>query len=199
MRIKSSIKYLKILDFTLRTLRLCGRIISRKGAKFAKKELKRQLKFQPLIHIKIIKITNMIKLILTFALAVMLFSACESIEKTANVSPKTENIAAQNEIKQISIEQTQTAVKTENAQFIDVRTPEEYAGGHAPKTSNLPLDNLENSLSKLDKGKPVYIICQTGRRSQKGAEILQKAGFTDIYNINGGTSEWMQAGFPTEK
>ncbi len=51
MRIKSRIKYLKILGFTLRTLRLCGRIISRKGAKFAKKELKRQLKFQPLIHI----------------------------------------------------------------------------------------------------------------------------------------------------
>lgn len=44
-----------------------------------------------------------------------------------------------------------------------------------------------------------YVICQTGRRSQKGAEILQKAGFKNIYNINGGTSAWENAGFPTEK
>lgn len=140
-----------------------------------------------------------IKLTLVFALAVMLFSACENVETAATVPPKTENVAAQNEIKQISVEPAQTAVKAENAQFIDVRTPEEYAGGHAPTTLNLPLDNLENSLSKLDKDKPVYVICQTGRRSQKGAEILQKAGFTDIYNISGGTGEWIKAGLPTEK
>ena len=84
-------------------------------------------------------------------------------------------------------------------QFIDVRTPEEYKGGHAPKAENFPLDELENLTAKLDREKPVYVICETGRRSQKGAEILQKNGFTDITNIQGGTSGWIAAGFETEK
>lgn len=84
-------------------------------------------------------------------------------------------------------------------QFIDVRTPEEYRSGHAPKADAFPLDTLERDLVNLDRDKPVYVICQTGRRSQKGAEILQRAGFGEIYNVAGGTSAWMNAGFPIEK
>jgi rhodanese-related sulfurtransferase len=86
-----------------------------------------------------------------------------------------------------------------DAQFIDVRTEAEYAGGHGTNAAHFPLDALENDLSKLDKNKPVYVICQTGRRSQKGAEILQKAGFKEIYNIIGGTSAWLEAGLLVEK
>ncbi|MGI8786321.1 MAG: rhodanese-like domain-containing protein, partial [Pyrinomonadaceae bacterium] len=98
-----------------------------------------------------------VKLILTLVLAAGLFSACEKSETAAIVPQKTENIAAQNEIKQISVEQAQTQVKAENVQFIDGRTPEEYANGHTPKALNLPLDNLESDLTKLDKSKPVYV------------------------------------------
>lgn len=105
----------------------------------------------------------------------------------------------QNEIKQITVAMAKDAAGGTDAQFIDVRTTEEYAGGHAVKAVHFPLDALEKDLSKLDKDKPVYVICQTGRRSQKGAEILQKAGFKDIYNVEGGTSAWTSAGFPTEK
>lgn len=103
------------------------------------------------------------------------------------------------EIKQVTVQETSEAVKKENVQFIDVRTPEEYAGGHAPKVVNYPLDKIETDLAKLDKNKPVYVICQTGRRSQKAAESLQKAGFKEIYNVKGGTGEWISAGLPTEK
>jgi rhodanese-related sulfurtransferase len=138
-----------------------------------------------------------IKILLIFVLAVIAFSACES--ESSEILPGTAEKAVQSEIKQVSVEQARTAVKGGNAQFIDVRTTEEYAGGHAPKAVNLPLDALETELSKLDKDKPVYVICQTGRRSQKGAEILNKAGFKDIYNIQGGTSAWTSAGFPIEK
>lgn len=105
----------------------------------------------------------------------------------------------QNEIKQISVREAKDALDSKDGQFIDLRTTEEYAGGHAPKATHFPLDALEKDLSKLDKDKPVYVICQTGRRSQKGAEILQKAGFSNIHNVNGGTSAWIEAGFPTEK
>lgn len=105
----------------------------------------------------------------------------------------------QSGIKQISVEKAKEIVDEKDVQFIDVRTVEEYQAGHTSKTVNLPLDSLEQSLSELDKAKPVYVICQTGRRSQKGAEILEKNGFKDLYNIEGGTSAWEKAGFSIEK
>lgn len=106
----------------------------------------------------------------------------------------------QTEIAQVSVTEAKKALEeNKSAQFIDVRTPAEYAGGHAVNAVNLPLDKLEAELASLDKDKPVYVICQTGRRSQKGSEILQKAGFEEIYNITGGTSEWIAAGLSTEK
>lgn len=133
----------------------------------------------------------------TLILSIFAVSACQtaSTETASNISAK----AAQSEIKQISVEQAKDVVGAKDAQFIDVRTDEEYAGGHAPKATHFPLDALEKDLAKLDKDQPVYVICQTGRRSQKGAEILQKAGFKNIYNINGGTGAWIGAGFPVEK
>ena len=130
---------------------------------------------------------------LTLILSIFAVSACQT------ASTETASRAQTNEIKQISVEQAKQAFDAKEAQFIDVRTGGEYAGGHAPKAINFPLDSLEKDLSKLNKDKPIYVICQTGRRSQKGSEILQKAGFKNIYNINGGTSAWESAGFPMEK
>jgi rhodanese-related sulfurtransferase len=129
------------------------------------------------------------KILLTFALifTASILAACQG------ATPEKA------EIKQVSVEQANEAVKKENVQFIDVRTVEEYQSGHAPKAVNLPLDGLEKELAKLDKDKPVYVICQTGRRSQKGAELLKQSGFRDVYNITGGTSAWTGANLPLEK
>lgn len=103
---------------------------------------------------------------------------------------------AQAKVKEVSVEQANTAIQGKNAQFIDVRTPEEFKEGFAQKAVNFPLDSLENDLTKLDKTKPVYVICRTGRRSQTGAEILDKAGFSEVYNVTGGTVAWKAANLP---
>lgn len=138
---------------------------------------------------------------LTLVLSIAAFSACQtaSTEKATGARVNAQENAVQNEIKQITVAEAKDKAVAANSQFIDVRTAEEYSSGHAVKAAHFPLDKLESELVKLDKTKPVYLICQTGRRSQKGAEILQKAGFKDIYNIQGGTSAWMEAGLPTEK
>ena len=99
-------------------------------------------------------------------------------------------------IKQIAPEAAKTEIDAKKVQFIDVRTPEEYGAEHAEKAVNMPLDKIETELASLDRSKLVYIICQTGRRSQKAAETLEKNGFTDVYNIEGGTSAWKKAGLP---
>ena len=142
---------------------------------------------------------NVFFLALIFSISI--FAGCRTTTSAGSggANGGNENAGASSEIRQISVEQAKRAVEETGAQFIDVRTPEEYRGGHAPKAVNFPLDNLEENLVKLDKQKPVYVICQTGRRSQKAAEILQKAGFGELYNVAGGTSAWESAGLPIEK
>ena len=139
-------------------------------------------------------------------LAALAFAGCQSAatqEETKTeikTETKMETTQTQKEIAHVSVTEAKKEIEEKkDAQFIDVRIVEEYAGGHAVGAKNLPLDRLDAELVKLDKDKPVYVICETGRRSQKGSEILQKAGFKDIYNITGGTSEWKSAGLPTEK
>lgn len=129
-------------------------------------------------------------IVLMMILALISLTACQQ-QAVKSETP--------NEIKQISVEQAKIIVEKDNVQFIDVRMDSEFKGGHAPKAVNLPLDSLEQTLAQLDKSKPVYLICETGRRSQKGAEILQKNGFQTIFNIEGGTSAWRNAGLPIEK
>lgn len=62
-------------------------------------------------------------------------------------------------------------------QIIDVRTPSEFQGGHAPGSRNIPLDQLEARICDLDKSRPVLLCCATGSRSGMAARWLQSLGF----------------------
>ncbi len=150
----------------------------------------------------VIQPTNVMNMniFLTLILSIITFSACQtaSNQKVENTSgPSASN--ASNEIKQVTVTEAKQAVDAKDVQFIDVRTGVEFADGHAPQAINFPLDLLEKDLAKLNREWPVYVICQTGRRSQKASEILQKAGFNHIYNIQGGTSAWIDAALPIVK
>lgn len=102
-------------------------------------------------------------------------------------------------VKEATVQDVKRATEIRNIQFIDVRSKSEYQSGHAAKSVNIPLEELEKESAKLDKDKPVYVICQTGKCSQQGAEILEKAGFKEIYNVQGGTTAWEKAELPIEK
>jgi hydroxyacylglutathione hydrolase len=86
----------------------------------------------------------------------------------------------------------------QDVQFIDVRREGEYTAGHAPGAVNLTLSDLRNISGRLDPSRPTYVICQGGYRSSTGASLLEKNGFTELYNITGGTSAWIEAGLDTE-
>lgn len=88
---------------------------------------------------------------------------------------------------------------TPDAQFVDVRTPEEYAGGHAKGAKLQPLADLPQWAGKLKKDKPVVLICRSGSRSMKAATALAEQGFGTLVNIQGGTMGWEAGGLPMEK
>ncbi len=87
------------------------------------------------------------------------------------------------------------AAHAQQVQIIDVREPDEYRGGHVPGAVNIPLGALTARSSELDADAPVYVICQSGGRSAKGAEALSLAGFQAL-SVAGGTADWVSAGRP---
>ncbi len=102
-----------------------------------------------------------------------------------------------NTVEQIPVEKVKENL-SDDIQFVDVRRVAEHANGHAPNTINLPLDSLPKEIDRLNPEKPTYVICQSGYRSSLGTSILENAGFKKIYNVSGGTTAWMDAGFDTE-
>ena len=132
-------------------------------------------------------------LLLTFA--IFSFAGCQNAA-TKNTDSGVPNIAS--DIREVSPAEAQTAVSKAYSQFIDVRTTEEYTGGHAARAVNIPLDTLATKLDTLERNEPVYLICQTGNRSKKAADILKNAGFNNVLNVTGGTAGWQAAGLPME-
>ncbi len=95
-----------------------------------------------------------------------------------------ENIAT-GKVKQFHWHDVPALPRDGSVQLLDTRTAGEYRRGHAEGFVNIPVDELRERLGELDKGKPVYIMCQSGLRSYISSRILANLGF-DCYNFSGG-------------
>ncbi len=69
--------------------------------------------------------------------------------------------------------------------LLDTRTVREYSRGHIEGFKNIPVDELRERLDEVEKGKPVYVICQSGLRSYIASRILEGNGY-EAYNFSGG-------------
>ena len=72
-----------------------------------------------------------------------------------------------------------------SATLLDVRTVKEYGRGHLEGFRNIPVDELRERLDEVERGKPVYVICQSGLRSYIACRILSGCGY-EAYNFAGG-------------
>lgn len=93
------------------------------------------------------------------------------------------------------------AIKDENVIVVDVRTADEYSGGHIPNAINIDVKRagfLYEADEKLSKDKTIAVYCQGGVRSRKAASLLSDDGYT-VINLAGGISEWKGAGKETEQ
>jgi hydroxyacylglutathione hydrolase len=83
-------------------------------------------------------------------------------------------------------------------QVLDVRRPLEYAGGHVPGALNAQLSDLENLAGRFDPERQTAVICASGYRSSIAISLLKRMGFKDLFNVVGGTTAWINAGYPVE-
>lgn len=67
--------------------------------------------------------------------------------------------------------------------IVDVRTKEEYEELHIKDAINIPLDEINDSIS-LDKTKKILVYCKSGNRSEKAFASLLNLGY-DVYNLGG--------------
>lgn len=79
---------------------------------------------------------------------------------------------------------------------LDVREREEVRSGRIPDAVNLPLGSLSRMLVSLDRRRPIVTYCGHGERSATALSILERAGFSELYNLNGGIDAWREAGYP---
>jgi phage shock protein E len=81
---------------------------------------------------------------------------------------------------------------------LDVRTPGEFAEGYieGARLIDFQSGNFENEIATLDKNATYAVYCRSGNRSGQAVKVMQDAGFTNVFNMNGGVIEWANAGLP---
>ena len=84
---------------------------------------------------------------------------------------------------------------------LDVRTAQEFAEGHLKNAIyiNVESGNFENEIANLDKTATYAVYCRSGRRSAVAVDLMQKAGFTNLFNLDGGVIDWSASGYPLVK
>jgi rhodanese-related sulfurtransferase len=102
----------------------------------------------------------------------------------------------------ISVKEAKEKLDSGEAVMVDVREPHEYVEVHANGVRLIPVNTVLNELSQirdLAGDKDVMFICRSGQRSALAAEFATAGGLNDreLYNVEGGTLAWVEAGLPT--
>ena len=92
---------------------------------------------------------------------------------------------AKGTLKQWHLEDMDKISKDKSVVLLDVRTVGEFNRGHMDGFKNIPVDELRERINEIEKGKPVYLICQSGLRSYIASRILEGNGY-ETYNFSGG-------------
>ncbi len=82
------------------------------------------------------------------------------------------------------------------AVLVDVREAYEWRDGHAKGARHIPLGELTRRAGELPKDRDILVICRSGSRSRTAAQLLQRAGYERVVNVQGGTMAWLRHALP---
>ncbi len=94
------------------------------------------------------------------------------------------------------VEVQQRLARGDRLYLLDVREHEEYVEAHIPDSVLIPLGQLSRKLSSIPKDATIIAICRSGNRSGVAVDMLRRAGYSDVLNLNGGIIAWVRAGLP---
>jgi rhodanese-related sulfurtransferase len=98
----------------------------------------------------------------------------------------------------VTLDLARKELETGKSTVIDIREPQEHAGGVAPGAQLLPMRQLAARLGEIpsDPKRPVLLICNTQNRSGATLKFLREKGYTNVRYVQGGMSEWTRRGWP---
>jgi rhodanese-related sulfurtransferase len=104
------------------------------------------------------------------------------------------------EIESISVAEAKKFFDQGESLFLDVREPDEYDMGAIPHAVNVPRGLLEFRIASImpDPTAKIVIYCRSGARGALSAQTLQRMGYLNVVNMDGGWSAWQKAGYPGE-
>ncbi len=106
---------------------------------------------------------------------------------------------AQEPFTRVTTSEAKQMLDAGNVEFVDVREPGEFAEGHASGTKLMPLDSVFARQAELPDDRDILFICKMGQRSALACEYAAAAGKTRLFNVEGGTEGWREAGLPIEQ
>jgi phage shock protein E len=110
--------------------------------------------------------------------------------------------AAEAAVKNVTPDEAEKVMKSKkDAVVLDVRTAEEFEGGHIAGAKNVDFhgDDFAKKIAEFDKSKPYVLHCAAGGRSTRALETMKKHGFREVYHLDGGFKAWQQAGKPVAR
>ena len=133
------------------------------------------------------------KIIILSIVILAIFSGCVSDTKPT----------VKNQYTDVSVQQGKGMIDRQEVFILDVRTNEEYAAGHIKGSTllavqDIPKQELTEKLKEIPKDRKILVYCRSGQRSAKASGILAENGFARVYNMQGGITEWMNAGYKVE-
>jgi len=104
-------------------------------------------------------------------------------------------------VNKVQAEEFEKAAAKEGVVILDVRTPEEFKTRRLKGAVLIPIQSpkFDEQVKSLDKTKTYAVYCAIGVRSMRACTAMEKAGFTHLYNLEGGINAWEKAGKPVEK
>jgi len=130
---------------------------------------------------------NTIHMLLT-GICLVLVSCNQKDTQSQSTSETTTATAKSITYKDISIDELQSAFGKEDYILIDVRTPEEIANGmiEGAKHIDYVSTDFKDQINLLDKNQNYVVYCRSGGRSTKTSQLMQKLGFKNVANLEGG-------------
>ncbi|GAA0097053.1 rhodanese-like domain-containing protein [Clostridium perfringens] len=138
-------------------------------------------------------------LLLSLTLTASLFVGCgnnNTENKDANTQTSSESSSetqSQAVSKDISIDESKKLINDgEVTLILDVRNEDEFAEGHLKNAIQIPVKELKENLSDIEKFKDelVLVYCRSGKRSAEAVDILKENGFKNLVHMKDGISKW---------
>ncbi len=109
------------------------------------------------------------------------------------------NVEVDEPFARVDVHTARKLIADGEVQVIDVREQNEYAEGHIPGVTLVPLNTFLARPREYLPDDHVLFVCAMGQRSAVACEMAAAVGIEHVYNLEGGTIGWAKAGLPIEK